>query len=379
MKTALFLYFLILFIPAYPQFWPYGNPEKDSITLFFVGDVMQHAPQITGARDSSGNYDYRHCFQYIRPYWEKADYVFANLETTLSDRNFSGYPQFCAPWHLARDLKSSGVDYLTTNNNHSCDKGYAGIRQTLYYLDSLEIPHTGTFTDTISWLTQTPLYIRHGSFKIALLSYTYGTNGIPVTGGQVVSMIDTFTMARQISKARLDTATHIIAIVHWGIEYQTTQNTEQEKMAAFLHAQGADIVIGSHPHVVQPMEYVTDGQDTCGITVYSLGNFISNQSKRYTNGGIGVQLQLIREKDRTRYDLSYLNCYVYRPVENGLRRYYVIPEPEAALLLGERDSVLYNQFFRDTDGIINQKAKKITTGTFSLSDKAPTGGIVVKP
>ncbi|MEI3155608.1 MAG: CapA family protein [Odoribacter sp.] len=94
------------------------------------------------------------CFQYIQPYWEKADYVLANLETTLSDRNFSGYPQFCAPWQLARDIKQSGVDILTTNNNHSCDKGENGIRKTIYYLDYLEIPHIGTYTDTSSWLSQ---------------------------------------------------------------------------------------------------------------------------------------------------------------------------------------------------------------------------------
>ena len=199
------------------------------------------------------------------------------------------------------------MDILTTNNNHSCDKGPQGIKQTLYYLDSLEIPHAGTYTDTAFWLTQTPLYIRHGSFKIALLSYTYGTNGIPVSDGQVVSMIDTFTMARQISKAWLDSATNIIAVVHWGIEYEITPNKEQEKIAAFLHRQGADIVIGSHPHVVQPLEYILDGRDTCGITVYSLGNFISNQSKRYTNGGIGVQLQLIREQNKTYYDLSLIH------------------------------------------------------------------------
>ena len=103
--------------------------SADSITLFFVGDVMQHSPQINGAwNPTSGEHDYKPCFQYIRPYWEKADYVIANLETTLDNKNFSGYPQFCAPWQLARDLKACGVDLLTTNNNHSCDKCHEGIR-----------------------------------------------------------------------------------------------------------------------------------------------------------------------------------------------------------------------------------------------------------
>ena len=193
---------LLFYLPGLPvlsQLWIARDTisKQDSIHLFFFGDVMQHAPQITGAWDNEQqDYDYRPCFRYIAPYWQKADYVVANLETTLTNKNYSGYPQFCAPWQLARDLQQAGVDILTTNNNHSCDKGYEGIRKTIHYLDSLQIPHTGTFTDTTAWITTTPLYIRQGQFKIALLSYTYGTNGIPVTHGQVVSMIDTFTMAR---------------------------------------------------------------------------------------------------------------------------------------------------------------------------------------
>lgn len=363
MKFILFLFFsfTVLFTYSQAQIDQDTIPSQDSITLFFVGDVMQHAPQITAAWDTAiQDYNYLPCFQYIQPYWEKADYVLANLETTLSDRNFSGYPQFCAPWQLARDIKQSGVDILTTNNNHSCDKGENGIRKTIYYLDSLEIPHIGTYTDTSSWLSQTPLFIRHGQFNIALLSFTYGTNGIPVTHGQVVSMIDSSNMIRQINKAILNDATDIIVIMHWGIEYQTHPNEEQKKLAAWLHHKGADIIIGSHPHVVQPLEYITNGKDTTGITVYSLGNFISNQSKRYTNGGIGVHLTLTQRKGRTKYHMSYLSNYVYRSEKNGSLQYYVIPEPEAKHILGSQDAIRYHEFFTDTDHIIDNKATKYT-------------------
>lgn len=362
MRLITTLFFAFIHISTHAQPWIARDTMtgRDSITLFFIGDVMQHSPQITGAWDStSQDYNYRHCFEYIQPYWEKADYVFANLETTLSNRHFSGYPQFCAPWQLARDMRQCGVDIFTTNNNHSCDKGAIGIQKTIHYLDSLQIPHTGTFTDSSTWITKTPMYIRHGQFKLALLSYTYGTNGIPVTQGQVVSMIDTFAMNRQIEKARLDTATNIIVVIHWGIEYETTPNAEQKRLSHWLHQRGADIIIGSHPHVVQPLEYITEGNDTTGITVYSLGNFISNQSKRYTNGGIGVQLSLHRERGHTHYRMKYLSNYVYRPLEESLRRYYVIPEPQAAAILGSRDSLLYQQFFRDTDKTIGGVADKL--------------------
>ncbi len=361
MRPFVFLLLLINSLKLSAQPWHHldKSPETDSLCLFFFGDIMQHDPQISGAWDSNlHDYNYRPCFQYIAPYWQKADYVIANLETTLTDKGYSGYPQFSAPWQLVRDLKSCGVDILTTTNNHSCDKGHIGIRKTLYYLDSLKISHTGTYLDTNSWISQTPFYIRHGRFKIALISCTYGTNGIAVTHGQVVSMIDTFHIHRQIEKALLDTATNIIAIMHWGEEYHTTPHPEQERLATWLHTQGADIVIGSHPHVVQPIRYIHQGDDTTGITVFSLGNFVSNQSKRYTNGGIGIYLTLYRQSGRSRYRMQYLSSYVYRPIENGKRRYYVIPEPEASTLLHQQDSLLYTEFFHDTDSIIRGVAPK---------------------
>lgn len=357
------LLLLLVFFPlaAEAQLWLARDTisARDIITLVFSGDVMQHDPQIQGAWDEEkGDYDYMPCFQYIRPYWEEADVVIANLETTLSDRGFSGYPQFCAPWQLARDLRESGVDILTTNNNHSCDKGGKGVQRTLHYLDSLGMPHTGTYADTAAWIAESPLYIRHGQFKIALLSYTYGTNGLPPGKGQVVGMIDTFHIARQIEKARLDTATNIIAFMHWGIEYDTLPNGEQKRLARFLHARGADIVIGSHPHVVQPVEYEMRAGDTVGVTVYSLGNFVSNQSQRRTNGGISLRLKLERQRGKTRYRMDYAGHYVYRPIEEGRRRYYAIPLPDAPRLLGKRDSVLWREFREDTERIIGGVAGK---------------------
>ena len=148
------LFFLLLFCPA----WVWAQPWRaaDTASGSFIGDVMQHEPQITGAWDEEAqDYDYMPCFRYISPYWQEADYVIGNLETTLSDKGFSGYPQFCAPWQLARDLRRAGVDILTTNNNHSCDKGGTGVRKTIYYLDSLQIPHTGTFADTLGCISGT--------------------------------------------------------------------------------------------------------------------------------------------------------------------------------------------------------------------------------
>lgn len=372
MKKKFFTFFFSLFfaqaLQADEWIFPRTDTLPQSLTLFFFGDVMQHDPQIKGAYNPvTQEYDYKHCFQYMVPYWQAADFVIANLETTLDDKNFGGYPNFCSPWQLARDLQFCGVDILTTNNNHSCDKGATGIRRTIQWLDSLEIGHTGTFTDTLSWQKSVPLYIRQEGFKIALLSYTYGTNGIPVTGGQVVSMIDSAVILNDIAKARLDSATHIIAIMHWGDEYFTSPNATQKGLARWLHDNSADIVIGSHPHVVQPVEYTTQGTDTTGVTVYSLGNFISNQSKRYTTGGIGLRLTLSRNREgKTGYRMEYLNNYVYRPIENGRRRYYVVPENYAHEIPALQADSTARQSYRDTDSIINGVIPKITKAEWNF-------------
>lgn len=364
-KKILALVFPLLFLQATQAnewVFPRTDTLPQSLTLFFFGDVMQHDPQIHGAYNpETQEYDYKHCFQYMVPYWQSADYVIANLETTLDNKNFGGYPNFCSPWQLARDLQFCGVNILTTNNNHSCDKGATGIRRTIEWLDSLDLPHTGTFTDTLSWQESVPLFIRHENFKIALLSYTYGTNGIPVTQGQVVSMIDSSVILNDIAKARQDSATNIIAMMHWGDEYLISPNAVQRGLARWLHDQGVDMVIGSHPHVVQPVEYFKQGEDTTGVTVYSLGNFISNQSKRYTTGGIGIRLTLSRNREgKSNYRMEYLNNYVYRPIENGKRRYYVVPETYAHEIPALQNDSTARQSYRDTDSIINGVIPKIT-------------------
>lgn len=366
MKKEILTLFVSLFLlhAARADEWVFPCPDTlpQSLTLFFFGDIMQHDPQIQGAYNpETKEYDYKHCFQYMVPYWQSADYVIANLETTLDNKNFGGYPNFCSPWQLARDLQFCGVDILTTNNNHSCDKGAVGIRHTIQWLDSLGIGHTGTFIDTLSRQKSVPLYIRHESFKIALLSYTYGTNGIPVTEGQVVSMIDSAVILKDITKAQQDSATNIIAMMHWGDEYFTSPNATQQGLALWLHANGVDMVIGSHPHVVQPVEYTMQGTDTTGVTVYSLGNFISNQSRRYTTGGIGVRLTLSRNREgKSGYRMEYLNNYVYRPIENGKRRYYVVPETYAHTISSLQSDSIARQSYRDTDSIMNGGIPKIT-------------------
>lgn len=328
---------------------------QPSVTMIFCGDIIQHLPQIYDAHvPLEKDYNYLKCFRYIAPYWQDADIVIANLETTLTDKDFSGYPLFSSPWQIARDLHRLGLTAFVTANNHCCDRGGIGIASTVRYLDSLGIAHTGIFTDTMAYEVRNPLYLKQKGFKIALLNYTYGTNGLPVPRGFVVSPLDTNVMKKDIRKARQDSATNIVAFMHWGYEYHTRQNKEQEELADWLHGQGADIVVGSHPHVVQPIQYTLEDKDTTGVTVFSLGNFISNQSYLGTDGGICIRLTLTRNAaGKTSYAMQPIKFYTYRPYEEGRRRYYVVPEALADSIMQDPHLSKCKRFFRKTDSILS--------------------------
>ena len=182
-----------------------------------------------------------------------------------------------------------------TANNHAADRGKDGITGTITRLDSLEIPHTGTFFDQASKDTLHPLMISKSGTSIALLNYTYGTNGIKVPEPVIVNMLDKNLIARDIEKARSKQADMIILFLHWGTEYDTIPSDTQTGLAEYFFSCGADLIIGSHPHVLQKMVWFrNDTADNDKAVVYSLGNFISNQRKPKTDGGSMVRIDLAK-------------------------------------------------------------------------------------
>ena len=306
-------------------------PRSRSVTLVFAGDVMQHLPQVNAAYDPvSGRHEYRSCFALMEPLWKGADFVLANLETTLDDRGYRGYPLFVSPRSLAEDLQKAGINVLVTANNHCCDNGRRGIEKTLEVLDSLGLVHVGTYADSAERAVRCPAWLKKDGFSIALLNYTYGTNGNPVPEGNVVDRIDTLRIGRDIAKARAGFATQIVVFIHWGNEYESAPSPEQRRLARWLHERGADLVVGSHPHVVQPIEAGPDGR----LTAYSLGNFVSNQRRPRTDGGISLKVTVTRGPDgKYGYESRYGNQWVWTPTVNGRKTYLVVPE-------GAADSVL---------------------------------------
>ena len=326
---------------------------SEELTLIFGGDVMVHAPQITAAKKKDGTYDFSGCFKHIKPYWESADAVILNLETTLSASRYSGYPMFSAPYQLAKNLKNSGATHLVTANNHTCDKGVRGIDSTIYYLNKAGLIHTGSFKDSVDYKNRCPMYIEKGSFKVAVLNYTYGTNGMPIPKGKIVPLIDTTQIKKDIAKAKNAKSTNIVSFMHWGDEYKSAPNSKQRNLAKWLHKVGVDIVIGSHPHVVEPIEYYVGGDDISGVTVYSLGNLISNQRDTRRDGGINVKLKITRKDGESKYIMRYKSWYVDKKLAGGHPRYILIgDEIEGYKFDNKSDSLKAEVFFRDTKKLL---------------------------
>ncbi len=299
--------------------------DTTRLSMLFVGDIMGHDSQIADAYNAKdGTYDYQSCFRFVEPIIKSVDLAFGNLEVTLAGKPYKGYPQFSSPDELAIKLKEIGFDVLVTANNHSLDRRKKGLERTVRVLDSLEILHTGTFVDTVSRMNDYPLILEKNGFKIALLNYTYGTNGIPTTKPNIVNRIDTAVMRIDLLKAKEFKPDIIISFLHWGNEYQPLPSSIQKNLAEFCFKNGSDLVIGAHPHVVQPMEWRKDKNQ---VVVYSLGNFVSGQRKRFTDGGamVRIDLQKVLKDDTVKTSIDtvgYLLEWVHRDKK---MKYTILP------------------------------------------------------
>lgn len=204
---------------------------QERIKLLFVGDLMQHQAQIDAACTDAGTYDYSACFAHVKEQISQADVAIGNLEVTLGGNPYRGYPTFSAPDEYLSAIQEAGFDVLLTANNHCLDRGKAGLERTIRQLETRNIPFAGTYRNPEERKARYPLFIEKKGFRIALLNYTYGTNGIPVSTPQVVNYIDRQQIAKDIRSAQARRPDAIIACMHWGNEYQRIPNREQEQLA----------------------------------------------------------------------------------------------------------------------------------------------------
>ena len=304
-----------------------------TINLAAIGDIMCHGPNFKDAYDSATKtYDFSTFFPQIKSYISDADIAIGNLETTFAGgtRAYSGYPTFNTPPELAEDISEIGIDVLTTSNNHSLDTGYNGLVNTINELDELGISHTGTFKSAED---QNKILIKDvKGIKIAFLSYTYGTNGLSIPKGKeyCINLIDEDLIKSHLESAKALNPDVICVSMHWGEEYHLKPNSKQKELADFLFENGADIILGSHPHVLQPMEKrsitMEDGTTKDGFIIYSLGNFMSNQSDKYTKDSVILNLKITKhsEGNITIDSYDYTPIYMQNNGANAQNRYEII-------------------------------------------------------
>lgn len=298
--------------------------------LLFVGDAMQHQAQLDRASQLAGGngYDYSDCFELIAPTVTAADYAVCNLEVPLGGGpDYSGYPCFSAPDSYAIALRDAGFDMTLTANNHCLDRRDKAARRTLTALDSLGIDHIGTYYDEHQRDSLVPFIKDINGFKVGFLNYTYGTNGIPPYEGVEVSLIDRDKISQEIKKTRKAGAEILVVAMHWGIEYVLIENGVQRNLADFLIEQGADLIIGGHPHVVQPMKVVRNEKENKDVlVVYSLGNFISNMKTADTRGGALVRAYIVRDPDgKARFSHANYDTFFSAKPDGGISNFKVIP------------------------------------------------------
>ena len=296
------------------------------VEMVFVGDVMAHMPQVESACVGYERYDFGPHFAPVEPLFQGADYVVANLETTLSPRPpYGGYPAFATPSELAHDLAAAGVDFVTLANNHIVDRGAVGVLHTTAALDNAGILHSGASVPHLRQGTTHGQVVCIEGLKVALLTYTYGVNGSVPTDAQV-SLLEQSRVVADIARLPHDVDL-TVALVHWGHEYHRTPHASQKTASEWLLAAGVDLIVGSHPHVVQPYEEWLDADGGCfGGVYYSLGNFISNQNDRHTDYGLAARVKIRKNPNEApTLTLSADTLYRHRYTLDGRQYFRVNP------------------------------------------------------
>lgn len=331
-------------------------PDDITINMTVTGDVLCHNTNFWDAYDAStDSYDFSYVFEDIEKYFSSADIAVGTIETSFAGKEagYSNYPTFNSPEELATDLKELGYDVMAMATNHCLDKGYKGLVSTIEELDKAGIKHIGTYKseeDSKEILIQDVKGI-----KMAFLNYTYGTNGIPIPAGKEysVNLIDKDKIKADIEKAKKLNADVICVNMHWGEEYRQTATQEQEELADFLFQNGVDLILGSHTHVLEPMEKRTvtlaDGTKKDGFVIYSLGNFMSGQNANYTRQSVILDIQLTKKgKDNTISidSVKYTPIYMYNIYAGkSMNRFKIMDIEEEIKKYDEGDTTIGTQLY----------------------------------
>ncbi|MEO0109927.1 MAG: CapA family protein [candidate division WOR-3 bacterium] len=334
-KGILFLVILlsVLTFSLFPRQKTRKELKKEiTVTIASVGDIFIHK-SVLNAFFEKKTYNFSPAFSEISPYLKEVDLATAWFGGALDTIGpYTGYPLFKTPEDLARTMREAGFSLLF-RTNHTLDYGEKGLRKTAEILKGYGISQVGAYTSEEE--SKEIFIFEKGSLKIAFLSYTYGTNGIPIPKPWMVNLIDTLKIKEDIKKAK-EKSDFVIVALHFGIEYQRRPNQEQKRIVRFVAESGADLIIGSHPHVIQPVELLNLPNGRKVYCAYSLGNFFCGQRMRFTDTGIILRYKIIKEKDKTELkEINYLPVWIAKYEEDGKYRFKILPLKKALKLYEE--------------------------------------------
>ncbi len=319
-------------IPEIPE-----EPKFSSINILAVGDIMFHSPQYRAAFNKETNsYDFTPTFRHVKRYVEEADIALGNFETVTAGEgvSFSGFPRFNTPKESLLALKETGFDILSTANNHCIDQGKKGLISTIDNINEYKMKNIGTYKEPGDNI----LIEERDGIKIGFLSYTYGLNGLDSLLkaeelAYMVNRIDEEKIKEDIEKLKSLDVDLITVFIHWGNEYQREPSTYQLELGSKMVEWGANIILGSHPHVIQKSQIINkDGKDN--FIIYSMGNFLSNQRKEtmnnpYTEDGVMINLEIeknLNSNETIIKSVQYIPTWVHRFRDsNGKLSYEIIP------------------------------------------------------
>ncbi len=331
-----------------PVLTPTPIPEPESVSIVMVGDILLHTPVEEAALQEDGSYSFATIFENLQEEIQAADLAIVNQEVILGgeELGISGYPAFNAPYAVGDALAEAGFDVICHGTNHALDKGKKGLNNCLTYWQE-NYPDIAVLGIHDSQQSQDDIYIyEQGNIRIAVLNYTYGTNGIalPQDMPYAVDLLEEENVTKAIQKAE-EMADFTIVCPHWGTEYQLKQSSVQEKWARIFVENGADLVLGTHPHVIQPMEWVEDEETgNEALIYYSLGNFVnwtSSSGEGIANRMVGgmAQVTVTLENDEvviSEYGVEPVVCHL----EQGVNGVTVYPLSEYTRELAESNEIV---------------------------------------
>ena len=334
-----------------------------TISISVVGDLMCHAPQFEYARVGKDSFDFSPVYRNVKKYLESSDFTFGNLETVTAGKEssgYTGYPFFNTPAAYITALKDAGFDLLVTANNHSLDRSEKGILKTIDEINSRSLNYVGTYTSQRDRDSIRIFDVK--GIKLAVLAYSYGTNGNPIPKGKnyLINLIVYDLIEKDVQSAKTNGAELVLVHFHFGEEYKREPVQFQRDVVNKTIELGADIIIGGHPHVLQPVNFykTNNAKLDSGFVAYSMGNFFSNQRDRYKDAGMILTINMKKDFANNKIEISevkYLPTWVFKGNTSNGKEYLIMPSTninDTTISLTKTENEKMNQAFKDTRYII---------------------------